>query len=131
MDLKRIFKNLILLNIGMFILIIISSIFQSTEIIDLKNTLESGFFDTQFGVILVVLILLIYLIAIYCLYNFKPLGRSLFLLTILGYIICLYFGKIQIIGQITYILQYIATLTDGAILTLIYFSPLKEVFTKK
>ena len=43
---------------------------------------------------------------------------------------CLYFGKIQIISQVTYILQYIATLTDGAILTLLYFSPIKEKFNK-
>ena len=45
-------------------------------------------------------------------------------------IMCLYFGKIQIIIQVTYILQYIATLTDGAILTLLYFSPIKEKFNK-
>jgi hypothetical protein len=130
MDLKRIFRNLILLNIGIFILIIFSSIYQSTKLIDLKQTLAPGFFDTQFGIALVVVILLMYIVAVYCLYNFKPLGKSLFLLTILGYIICLYLGKIQIIDQITYILQYIATITDGAILTLIYFSPLKDMFKK-
>ena len=128
MNLEKIFKNLILLNIGMFILIIISSSYQSTIITDITKNLDSGFFDTQFGIALVITILLMYLVAVYCLYNFKTIGKSLFLFTIIGYIICLFLGKIQVIGQITYILQYVATLTDGAILTLIYFSPLKEKF---
>ena len=84
----------------------------------------------EFGrlVTLVLSILIMYVISVYCLYNFKAIGNSLFLFTIISYIICLYLGKIQIIGQITYILQYLATLTDGAILTLLYFSPIKEKF---
>jgi len=128
MSLEKIFKNLILLNIGMFILIILSSNYQSTILIELTKSLDPGFFDTKFGVVLVIIILLMYLVSVYCLYNFRSIGKSLFLLTIAAYIICLCLGKIQIIGQVTYILQYIATLTDGAILTLIYFSPLKERF---
>ncbi len=128
MSIEKIFKNLILLNIGMFILIILSTQYQSSLLIELTKSLGPGFFDTKFGVVLVIIILLMYLVSVYCLYNFKPIGRSLFLLTIAGYIICLLLGKIQIIGQVTYVLQYIATLTDGAIITLIYFSPLKEKF---
>ena len=130
MNLENIFKNLILLNIGMFILIILSSYFQADVILEYSKNLETGFFDTQLGVIIILLILLMYAMAVYCLYNFKPIGKALFLFTILSYIFCLYFGKIQIIGQVTYILQYIATLTDGAILTLLYFSPIKEKFKK-
>ena len=130
MNLENIFKNLILLNIGMFILIILSSYFQADVILEYSKNLETGFFDTQLGVIIILLILLMYAMAVYCLYNFKPIGKTLFLFTILSYIFCLYFGKIQIIGQVTYILQYIATLTDGAILTLLYFSPIKEKFKK-
>jgi hypothetical protein len=128
MSLEKIFKNLILLNIGMFILIILSSNYQSTILIELTKSLDPDFFDTKFGVVLVIIILLMYLVSVYCLYKFRSIGKSLFLLTIAAYIICLCLGKIQIIGQVTYILQYIATLTDGAILTLIYFSPLKERF---
>ena len=54
MNLEKIFKNLILLNIGMFILIIISSSYQSTIITDITKNLDSGFFDTQFGIALVI-----------------------------------------------------------------------------
>lgn len=128
MNLEKVFKNLILANIGIFILIIVSAYFQNSLVLEYLQKLEPGFFDTQFGLALVLSILIMYVISVYCLYNFKALGRSLFLYTIISYIICLYFGKIQIIGQITYILQYIATLTDGAILTLLYFSPIKEKF---
>ena len=89
MSIEKIFKNLILLNIGMFILIILSTQYQSSLLIELTKSLDPGFFDTKFGVVLVIIILLMYLVAVYCLYNFKPIGRSLFLLTIAGYIICL------------------------------------------
>ena len=130
MNLVKIFKNLILANIFMFVLIIISAYFQNSLILEYSQKLEPGFFDTQLGLVLVLLILIMYVISVYCLYNFKPLGKQLFLFIIILYIMCLYFGKIQIISQVTYILQYIATLTDGAILTLLYFSPIKEKFNK-
>ena len=130
MNLENIFRYLVLANLGIFVLIIMSSYSQNSLILEYSQNLEPGFFDTQLGLVLVLLILLMYLIAIYCLYNFIPLGKSLFLYTIISYIFCLYFGKIQIIGQITYILQYLGTLTDGAILTLLYFSPIKLKFNK-
>ena len=130
MNLEKVFKNLILANIGIFILIIVSAYFQNSLILEYTKNLEPGFFDTQFGLALVFSILIMYVISVYCLYNFKPIGKQLFLFIIILYIMCLYFGKIQIISQVTYILQYIATLTDGAILTLLYFSPIKEKFNK-
>ena len=130
MNLENIFRYLVLANLGIFVLIIMSSYSQNSLILEYSQNLEPGFFDTQLGLVLVLLILLMYLIAIYCLYNFKPLGKSLFLYTIISYIFCLYFGKIQVIGQVTYILQYLGTLTDGAILTLLYFSPIKLKFNK-
>ena len=41
----------------MFILIILSSSYQSTIITDITKNLDSGFFDTQFGIALVIIIL--------------------------------------------------------------------------
>ena len=54
MSIEKIFKNLILLNIGMFILIILSTQYQSSLLIELTKSLDPGFFDTKFGVVLAV-----------------------------------------------------------------------------
>ena len=53
MNLEKLFKNLILANIFMFILIIISAYFQNSLILEYSQKLEPGFFDTQFGLALV------------------------------------------------------------------------------
>lgn len=128
MKIEKIFKYLILTNIFLFVSIILSFKYQSTQVIELSKNLDKGFFDTPLGIFIVVLTLIIYIIAIYSLYNFKKFGKNLFLYVVLIYIFCILLGKIQILNPITYSLQYMATLTDGAILTLIYFSPIKEKF---
>ncbi len=128
MKIEQIFKNLIIANIFLFIAIILSFSFQNQKIILLSSSLEKGFFDSVVGLIFIIFVLIFYVIAIYCLYNFKKFGKNFFLYVVIAYITCILLGKIQIVNQISYALQYIATLTDGAILTLVYFSPIKEKF---
>ena len=128
MKIENFFKYLILTNIFLFISIILSFKYQSITVIELSKNLDKGFFDTSLGLLIVIFILILYIFALYCLYNFKKFGKNLFLYVVLFYILCILLGKIQILNPITYSLQYIATLTDGAILTLIYFSPIKDKF---
>ena len=128
MNLEKVFKYLIIANIFLFISIIFSFKYQSTTLIELSKNLDKGFFDSSIGLVTVIFILILYLFAIYCLYNFKKFGKNLFLYVVILYIFCILFGKIQILNPITYSLQYIATLTDGAILTLVYFSSIKDKF---
>ena len=128
MKIENLFKYLIIANIFLFISIILSFKYQSTTVIELSKNLDKGFFDTSAGLLIVIFILVLYIFALYCLYNFKKFGKNLFLYVVLLYIFCILLGKIQILNPLTYSLQYIATLTDGAILTLIYFSPIKDKF---
>ena len=128
MKIQEIFKNLIIANFFLFIAIILSFFLDNQKVILLSRSLEKGFFDSFIGSIIIIFVFIFYLIAIYCLYNFKKLGKKIFLYVVIAYIICILLGKIQIVHQISYALQYIATLTDGAILTLLYFSPIKEKF---
>ena len=128
MKIENFFKYLILTNIFLFISIILSFKYQSITVIELSKNLDKGFFDTSLGLLIVIFILILYIFALYCLYNFKKFGKNLFLYVVLFYILCILLGKIQILNPITYSLQYIATLTDGAILTLVYFSPIKDKF---
>tara|TARA_B100000686_G_C16427232_1_gene780218 strand:- start:89 stop:478 length:390 start_codon:yes stop_codon:yes gene_type:complete len=128
MKIENLFKYLIIANIFLFISIILSFKYQSTTVIELSKNLDKGFFDTSAGLLIVIFILVLYIFALYCLYNFKKFGKNLFLYVVLFYIFCILLGKIQILNPLSYSLQYIATLTDGAILTLIYFSPIKDKF---
>ena len=128
MKIEKVFKYLILANIVLFISIILSFKYQNTKVIELSQNLDKGFFDSSIGIFAVIFLLILYIFALYSLYNFKKFGKNLFLYVVILYVICILLGKIQIISPLTYCLQYIATITDGAILTLAYFSPIKEKF---
>jgi len=128
MKIEKVFKYLILANIVLFISIILSFKYQNTKVIELSQNLDKGFFDSSIGIFAVIFLLILYIFALYSLYNFKKFGKNLFLYVVILYVICILLGKIQIISPLTYCLQYIATITDGAILTLVYFSPIKEKF---
>ena len=128
MKIEKFFKYLILANIVLFISIILSFKYQNTKVIELSQNLDKGFFDSSIGIFAVIFLLILYIFALYSLYNFKKFGKNLFLYVVILYVICILLGKIQIISPLTYCLQYIATITDGAILTLVYFSPIKEKF---
>ena len=44
MEIEKIFKNLILVDFALLILIVISSMYQSTDIIEFNQNLENCFF---------------------------------------------------------------------------------------
>jgi hypothetical protein len=78
------------------------------------------------------LIILFYFIAflfcLFCLYKFKKVGKQLYVfLFLLGVILSLLMGD-SAQGPISYVIDGLGWANTGAILTLLYFSPIKKEF---
>ena len=129
--LANIFKNLLIAQILLLILIGVKVVFGfsllSEELYLISYNLPSPIPDIYAG-FLFIIFLVIALTALYLLFNFKKIGRNIFLfLIIFGTLVGLFMGP-SIADPIDYLLEYLLAVNDGAILVFIYFSPLKDKF---
>ena len=129
--LEKIFKNLLITQILLLILIGVKVMFEFTllneELYLISYNLPLPISDIYVGALFVI-ILIAFFTALYLLFNFKKIGRNIFLfLIIFGTLAHLFMGP-TIVDPIEYSLEYLSAVADGAILVFIYFSPLKDKF---
>jgi hypothetical protein len=125
MKLDTIFKRLILVNVFLAIVFIIAAWNVNSQIVlEFNDNFELQ--DELFFLILFWIIA--YFVSCYLLYNFKKFGRQLFLIVfILGYLISLLSGPIAF-DQLTYVLDSLGTAVNGALLVILYFTPISKKF---
>ena len=129
--LEKIFKNLLIVQFLLLILIGVKVMFEFTllneELYLISYNLSLPISDILAGALFVI-ILIAFFTALYFLFNFKKIGRNIFLfLIIFGTLVGLFMGP-SITDPIDYLLEYLLAVNDGAILVFIYFSPLKDKF---
>lgn len=128
MDLKNTFKKLILLNLLLIITVIFISIFidQSEPVFNFYENQEFS----NFILIFVFIYLLIYFTACFLLYKFKKTGKILYLISfILSGFLVLIEGPVAL-DSLIYLIDGLFMATSGAILTFLYFTPIKKEFDK-
>ena len=129
MNLKNIFKNLILIDLLLIVLIIVSTFFESERVITFNEN-SNLLVSEMFLIILAFIFIVTYFICLYFLYKFKPIGKQLYLVLFIAAIIAsLFVGEVAS-TQIEYVLDGLGWTNSGAILTLLYFSPIKKEFEK-
>ena len=129
--LENIFKNLLIAQFLLLILIGVKVVFGfsllSEELYLISYNLPSPIPDIYLGTLFIIT-LIAYFAALYLLFNFKKIGRNIFLfLIIFGTLSALFIGP-TIADPIDYLLEYLLAVADGAILVFIFFSPLKDKF---
>jgi|TARA_B100000929_G_scaffold287031_1_gene273082 hypothetical protein len=129
MNLKNIFKNLILIDLLLIVLIIVASFFESERVITFNEN-SNLLLSEMFFIILAFIIIVAYFICLYFLYKFKPIGKQLYLVLFIGVIIVSLFAGEIASTSIEYILDGLGWANSGAILALLYFSPIKKEFEK-
>ena len=129
MKIKNIFKRLILIELALFILIFISIFFESQEVINFNENYQKSSSEI-FNLVLFFIILIGYPIAIYLLYNFKSFGKQLYLiLNIFGLVFTMFSGPVAADPWL-YTIDILGCANAGAILVLLYFSPISKEFDK-
>ena len=126
MNLKTIFKRLILLDFLLFLVIISSAFFESKEVMNFNESVPIA----DSFLILAVVWLLAALVSLYLLYNFKKIGKQLYLgVLISGLVIALIGGPIASDAWM-YVLDAIECSIGGVLIFILYFTPIKKEFEK-
>ena len=130
MELEKIFKNLILIDFGVLILIVISSMYQPQEITNIYNSLNDGLMSNFENIsrIISIGLFFLYLITLNLLYRFISYGKPLYLFLIITGILFNYLNGSVIYTSFGGLLDQIGGIISGAILILLYYSPIKNNF---
>ena len=127
MNLKTIFKRLVLLDLSLIILLFVSVFFESEEVLRFNESLNpiSNMILTLSGIFL-----LVYLINLFLLYRFISIGKQMYLIVfVLSIILSLIVG-VGAADPWSYVIDGLGWSVSGAILVLLYFSPIKKEFEK-
>ena len=127
MNLKTIFKRLILLDLLLIILLIVTIFFESEEVIKFTENLDE---PSNVFLTLAAIWLLAYFVNLFLLYKFKSIGKQMYpFIYIIALVLALLGGPIAS-DPWTYVLDGIEMSVAGALLVLLYFSPIKKEFEK-
>ena len=129
MNLDLIFKRLILIDVVIISFFIALAVFipESDVVSDFNLNIPE---QHNFYYILIFVWLIIFYISIYLLYNFKPLGKQLYLANFIFVILLDLFGGPVALDEWVYVIDSLTSALSGAILVILYFSPLKKKFSK-
>ena len=132
MEIEKIFKNLILIDFAILILIVISSMYQSNEINQINQNLEKGLLDyyENFSKIISLILFFLYLLTLNLLYRFISYGKKLYLFLVISGLLLNYFNGSVVNTSFGSLIDQVGGMASGAILILLYFSPIKNSFTK-
>ena len=130
MEIEKIFKNLILIDFGVLILIVISSMYQPEEITNIYDALNDGLLSNFENISRIVSLVLffLYLITLNLLYRFIAYGKQLYLFLIITGLLFNYLNGSVIYTSFGGLLDQIGGIITGAILILLYYSPIKNNF---
>ena len=128
MNLKTIFKRLILLNLSLIILTIVIVFFESAEVADFNRYFENDFSNAIY--IIFGIALLIHLINLFLLYKFKSIGKQIYFILFIVFIVLSLLLPPTATDSLLYTLEGLGMANSGAILVLLFFSPIKKEFEK-
>tara|TARA_Y100000389_G_C17057689_1_gene315846 strand:- start:78 stop:461 length:384 start_codon:yes stop_codon:yes gene_type:complete len=126
MDTVKFFKNLIIIDALLFVIIIILMLFEPIEYADFMAETSVIISDTTFSSVALIA-LLVYIVSLFFCYQLKSLGKSLYLLSfIIGAILGL-FSDVALTG-LAYTVENVGVLLSGMIIYVMYFSDIKDKF---
>ena len=131
MDLEKIFKNLIIANVVAIFIFIIAAFNMPKDLMEIAEYVPAGIYETEFGLIATIILTIAYIVSLVLLYRFVSFGKNAYVIVIVVGIILDLAGGAYIMPSFTYILGTIVNIITGAILTLLFFSPIKDKFIKQ
>ena len=130
MEIEKIFKNLILADFIIIILMVISSMNQPSEYLEIYDNLDDGLLSNfkYFSQILSICLFFLYLLTLNLLYRFISYGKPLYFFLVISGLALNYLNGSVIYTPFSGILDQLGGIISGAILILLYFSPVKNNF---
>ena len=130
MEIEKVFKNLILIDFAILILIVISSMYQTNDLSQIDHLLDKGLLSNyeNFNRVISIILFLTYLFTLNLLYRFISYGRQLYFFLIISGLLLNYFNGSVVYTSIGSVLDQVGGIITGSILILLYYSPIKEKF---
>tara|TARA_E500000178_G_C16829284_1_gene665257 strand:- start:294 stop:689 length:396 start_codon:yes stop_codon:yes gene_type:complete len=130
MEIEKIYKNLILADFIVIILMVIASMYQPDEISNIYKNLNDGLLSNfeNFSRIVSISLFFLYLFTLNLLYRFISYGKNLYFFLVVAGLMLNYFSGSVVYSAFSGILDQIGGLISGAILILLFFSPIKNNF---
>ena len=133
MNLKRIFKNLILIDTALFTLSLIITFFFQPKIIE-RTYQHLHYYDSELFQLIVgigaLLIIALFYVAALMLYKFNRFGKIIFLSYFILTLLLQLIAGINVSEGLSNTLDYLQAATDGAILVTLYFTAISKDFSK-
>ena len=130
MDLKTIFKRLVLLDLSMLILSVSSIFFESEVVINFNESVNPPNSKDDIIGIIALIFLVSHLINLYLLYKFKNVGKQMYLFLFIFMLILTLLVGTNAYGPIVSVIDGLGWTISGAILVFLYFTPIKKEFDK-
>tara|TARA_B100000989_G_C19358456_1_gene392190 strand:- start:148 stop:573 length:426 start_codon:yes stop_codon:yes gene_type:complete len=140
MNLEKIFKNTILLYFLSTVVFLVISFtleknFLGEELYLIDSEIDLFIIPTLEESIFILIWFLVALIAftinilsLYFLYYFKPIGKKLYIYSLIVLFILFIFDKGDVISGPLQLMDYFGSLLEGIIICFLYFTPIKEKF---
>ena len=134
MDITKVFKRLIVLAFLLILLSIIAAAFYPTpkavnEFNDLYYMQWSE--DNYFLIFLVIPLIILHFISFYMLYKLKKIGKRIFEITIILFFLYDISSGNYAMSGLELVISELYYMIYGALLAMIYFTPLKKDFKNK
>jgi len=134
MNLEKTFKKVILFHVAALIASIIAAFYPSESVEKANEFLEQSnwYADNEGSYLVLILIflilVLIYLYSLYAIYNFKKKGRTIFLYSLIIFVISNLFAGEYAYSVFDIFFLDISSMLSGAILIFLYFTNLSKKF---
>jgi uncharacterized membrane protein len=134
MSLEKIYKNIILFHIALMLVSFLFGMYPSETIEEVNTILDQNrWFSSNASsaialVVLMLIGLLVYFYSLYAMYKFKKIGRTLYLYTLVFFTAVILFMGNYAYSPIEFFFTEIYSMTNGALLVLIYLTNLKKKF---
>lgn len=140
MNLEKIFKNTILLYFLSTVVFLVISFtleknFLGEELYLIDSEIDLFIVPALEETIFILIWFLVALIAftinilsLYFLYYFKPIGKKLYIYSLIVLFILFIFDKGDVISGPLQLMDYFGSLLEGIIICFLYFTPIKEKF---
>ena len=140
MNYEKIFKNTILLYFLSTVIFIVISFtleknFLGEELYLIDSEIDLFIIPALEEAIFILIWFLVSLItfainiiSLYFLYYFKPIGKKLYIYSLIVIFITLIFSKGDVLSGPLQLMDYFGSLLEGIIICFLYFTPIKEKF---
>jgi hypothetical protein len=130
MDLEKVFRNLILADLAILVAMVIATATEPEYITALIEQVDQGIYDTGAGMMFALLFLVVYLVNLFMLYKYVSFGKTLYLILFgISIVLSLMAGTV-VSSAFQETLAWLGGAVSGAILVLLYYSPIKSKFEK-